>query len=137
MVEDDVQLIHRILSGDSEAFTALVRKHQKGVHALAWRRIGDFHFAEEITQDTFIRVYKHLPTLKDPSQFSGWLYVITNRLCNTWLQDNKSLIGSLEDVPMVEIQRSSYERYISEQYETDAREHRHELAKNFSKTAGE
>ena len=129
MVEDDVQLIHRILSGDSEAFTALVRKHQKGVHALAWRRIGDFHFAEEITQDTFIRVYKHLPTLKDPSQFSGWLYVITNRLCNTWLQDNKSLIGSLEDVPVVEIQRSSYERYISEQYETDAREHRYELAK--------
>ena len=129
MVEDDVQLIHRILSGDSEAFTALVRKHQKGVHALAWRRIGDFHFAEEITQDTFIRVYKHLPTLKDPSQFSGWLYVITNRLCNTWLQDNKSLIGSLEDVPVVEIQRSSYERYISEQYETDARDHRHELAK--------
>ena len=129
MIEDDVQLIHRILSGDSEAFTALVRKHQKSVHALAWRRIGDFHFAEEITQDTFIRVYKHLPTLKDPSQFSGWLYVITNRLCNTWLQDNKSLIGSLEDVPMVEIQRSSYERYISEQYETDARDHRHELAK--------
>ena len=129
MLEDDVQLIHRILSGDSEAFTALVRKHQKSVHALAWRRIGDFHFAEEITQDTFVRVYKHLPTLKDPSQFSGWLYVITNRLCNTWLQDNKSLIGSLEDVPVVEIQRSSYERYISEQYETDARDHRHELAK--------
>ena len=129
MVEDDVQLIRRILSGDSEAFTALVRKHQKGVHALAWRRIGDFHHAEEITQDTFVRVYKHLPKLKDPSQFSGWLYVITNRLCNTWLQEKKSLIGSLEDVPMVEIQRTSYERYISEQQETDAREHRHELVK--------
>ena len=129
MVEDDVQLIHRILSGDSEAFTALVKKHQKGVHALAWRRIGDFHHAEEITQDTFVRVYKHLPKLKDPSQFSGWLYVITNRLCNTWLQENKSLIGSLEDVPVVEVQRTSYERYISEQQETDAREHRHELVK--------
>ena len=37
MVEDDVQLIRKILSGDSKAFTALVRKHQKGVHALAWR----------------------------------------------------------------------------------------------------
>ena len=129
MVDDDVQLIRRILSGDSEAFTALVRKHQKGVHALAWRRIGDFHYAEEITQDTFVRVYKHLPKLKDPSQFSGWLYVITNRLCNTWLQEKKSLIESLEDVPVVEIHRTSYERYISEQQETDAREHRHELVK--------
>lgn len=129
MIEDDVQLIRKILSGDSEAFTALVKKHQKGVHALAWRRIGDFHHAEEITQDTFVRVYKHLPKLKDHNQFSGWLYVITNRLCNTWLQDKKSLIGSLEDVPVVEVHRTSYERYISEQHETDAREHRHELVK--------
>ena len=51
MVENDVQLIHRILSGDEAAFTALVRKYQKSVHALAWRKVGDFHFAEEITQD--------------------------------------------------------------------------------------
>ena len=129
MVEDDVQLIRRILSGDSEAFTALVRKHQKGVHALAWRRIGDFHYAQEITQDAFVRVYKHLPKLKDPKHFSGWLYVITDRLCNTWLEKNKSLIGSVEDISMVEIQRTPYERYISEQQATDAREHRHELVK--------
>ena len=129
MVEDDVQLIRRILSGDAEAFTALVTKHQKGVHALAWRKIGDFHYAEEITQDVFVRVYKYLSKLKDPSQFSGWLYVIANRLCNTWLQENKSLIGSLEDVPVAEIQRTSYERYISEQQERNARERSQDLVK--------
>ena len=129
MVEDDVQLIRRILSGDAEAFTALVRKYQKRVHALAWRKIGDFHYAEEITQDVFVRVYKHLPKLKDHGQFSGWLYVITDRLCSTWFQENKSLIGSVEDVPVVEIQRTSYERYISEQQEKDAREHRQDLVK--------
>ena len=129
MVEDDVQLIHRILSGDAEAFTALVRKHQKGVHALAWRKIGDFHYAEEVTQDVFVRVYKHLPQLKDHSLFSGWLYVIADRLCSTWLQENKSLIGSVEDVRVVEIQKTSYERYISEQQERDAREHRQDLVK--------
>lgn len=53
MIEEDVQLIHRILSGDDAAFTALVRKYQKSVHALAWRKIGDFHhanLAENITQ---------------------------------------------------------------------------------------
>ena len=58
MVDNDIQLIYRVLSGDDEAFTALVQKHQRGVHALAWRRVGDFHFAEEITQDTFLRVYR-------------------------------------------------------------------------------
>ena len=86
MIADDVQLIQKVLSGDDEAFTALVRKHQKSVHALAWRKVGDFHFAEEITQDAFLRAYKHLSTLKDPTQFSGWLYVITDRLCKNWLK---------------------------------------------------
>ena len=115
MVEDDVQLINKILAGDTEAFTTLVRKHQKSVHALAWRKIGDFHSAEEITQEVFLRVYKHLPKLKDPSQFSGWLYVITNRLCNTWLRKNKSLMESLEDVPMAEMEKTFYQHHMYRQ----------------------
>ena len=52
--EGDIQLIQRILSGDDTAFTILVQKHQKSIHAFIWRRVGDFHLAEEITQDTFV-----------------------------------------------------------------------------------
>lgn len=70
---DDVQLIHRVLSGDDVAFNTLIEKHQKSVHALVWRKVGDFHFAEKITQDTFLRAYKKLATLKNPHQFAGWL----------------------------------------------------------------
>lgn len=126
-MENDAQLIYKILSGDDEAFTALVRKHQKSTHALAWRRIGDFHFAEEIVQDAFLRAYKGLPKLKDPNQFPGWLYVITNRLCNDWLQKKKSEIKSVEDIPVVEMQRMSYERYMSEGHEKKAEESRQRL----------
>ena len=129
MIEDDVQLIHRILSGDDEAFTALVRKHQKSVHALAWRKIGDFHYAEEIAQDVFLRVYKELSTLKDSQQFSGWLYVITSRCCIAWLRKNKSAKRSLEMVEMEKIDRSSYSRYISELREAEASEYRYETVK--------
>ena len=130
MIEDDVQLIQKVLSGDDEAFTALVRKHQKSVHALAWRKVGDFHFAEEITQDAFLRAYEYLSTLKDPSQFSGWLYVITDRLCNNYLQNKKSDIQSLEDVPVIKMQKASYDRYMSEQNEREAHAHRQELVRN-------
>ena len=133
MVEDDVQLIRRVLSGDDEAFTTLVRKYQKSVHALAWRRVDDFHFAEEITQDVFLRIYKHLPKLKDPRQFSGWVYVTTNRLCNTWLKKNKSVIKSLEDVSMVEVEESSYSHYVSEKRQEEADEYRHELVRKLLK----
>ena len=129
MVEDDVQLIHKVLAGDDDAFTVLVRKHQQSVHALAWRRINDFQLAEEITQDTFLQAYKKLSTLKNPSQFSGWLYVITNRLCNKWFLKNKFTVKSIEDVSMEEIENIFYERYISEQNEEEARTHRHKLVR--------
>ena len=129
MIEDDVQLIHRILSGDNEAFTALVRKHQKSVHALAWRRVGDFHFAEEITQDTFLQVYQKLPTLKDPRQFSGWLYVIASRFCGQWMRKNRPALQSLETTAMDELDRSSYAHHVLEQREKEITEHRHELVK--------
>ena len=88
--ENDVQLIRSILSGDDAAFSTLVEKYQKSVHALVWRKIGDFHYAEEITQDTFLQAYKKLATLKNPNQFAGWLYVIANRLCLNWMRKKKT-----------------------------------------------
>ena len=66
MKNEDVELIQRVLGGDENAFSALVRKYQKPVHALVWRKIGDFHIAEEITQDAFLKAYKELATLKKP-----------------------------------------------------------------------
>ena len=128
--ENDVQLIYRILAGDNTAFNCLVEKYQKGVHALVWRKIGDFHYAEEITQDTFLRAYKNLPTLKDPNQFAGWLYVIANRLCIDWLRQQKTTMQSLEDTPVVEIDKASYAYHVSAQRQTETTEHHREIVKN-------
>ena len=129
MENNDVQLIQQILSGDEEAFTTLVRKHQKGIHALAWRKLGDFHIAEEITQDTFLQAYKKLSTLRNPNQFTGWLYVIANNLCKRWYQKNRPPIQSLEDTSMTKIDESSYIHYVSERRETETTEHHHETVK--------
>ncbi|RKU38103.1 hypothetical protein C6496_08085 [Candidatus Poribacteria bacterium] len=129
MLENDVQLIHRFLSGDDEAFSALVQRHQKSVHALAWRKVGDFHFAEEITQDVFLQVYKKLSTLKNPNQFVGWLYVIVNRLCINWLQRHRPPTQSLDNMPAEQIEEASYTRYVAEQLDLEITEHRHEIVK--------
>ncbi len=130
MLEDDVQLIHKILSGDDSAFSALVEKHQKGVHALIWRKIGDFHHAEELTQDVFLQVYRKLGTLKNPKRFAGWLYVIANRLSLNWIQRRKPTMESLEDTPPEEIEASSYTRYLTEARETEATEYHSEVVKS-------
>ena len=127
--ENDVQLIRRILSGNDEAFSVLVQKHQKSIHALAWRKVGDFHIAEEITQDTFLQVYKKLAQLKNPNQFAGWIYVIADRLCSKWLQKNKLAMQSLDDTPIEEIEEIAYTDYASDQRQTEVAEDRQELVK--------
>ena len=128
MIENSIKLLHRVLDGEEEAFTELVQKYQKKIHALAWRKIGDYHIAEEITQDIFLQVYKNLPTLKNPILFEGWLYVVTNRLCLNWLKKNKVERGHLsvqllEDTPPKEIVDSFYTQHQIEQREKEKVEH--------------
>ena len=132
--ESDAQLIDDILSGDDAAFNALVKKYQKSVHALVWRKIGDFHYAEEITQDTFLQAYKKLSTLKNPNLFAGWLYVIANRRCVKWLREQKPVPQSLETTPVNEIETSSYTRYVSEQHDINTIEDRRELVQKLLET---
>ena len=127
--KEDVQLIYDILSGNDDAFSTLVQKYQKSVHALAWRKIRDFHYAEEITQDTFLHAYQKLSTLKNPHQFAGWLYVIANRLCINWLQRHKSAMQSLEGTSVREVDKLTYERYVSDERESEATEQRYEIVK--------
>ena len=127
MERDDFELIHRILSGDEAAFSELVQKYQKSVHALAWRKIGDFHIAEEITQDTFLQAHKKLASLKNPSQFAGWLYVIADRRCKAWFRKKKLRTQSLEATSEETLEKAAYADYVCEQREDAAVAHRRQI----------
>ncbi len=120
MKNDDVELIQCSLTGDENAFAQLVKKYQKQVHALAWRKVGDFHIAEEITQDTFLQVYKKLSTLRDPRRFAGWLYRIAARQCHAWLRKKRIQTQALEDTDTELIEGGTYSQYIAEEQEKAA-----------------
>ena len=129
MEQKDAQLIQQVLQGDQEAFAILVNKYQKGVHALAWRKIGDFHIAQEITQDAFLRAYQKLETLKNHNLFGGWLYVIASRLCADWFEKKSLPEQSLEVTDMSEVNHVSYSRYVAQKQEAEADEKRREIVK--------
>ena len=114
MALHDTELIQRTLAGDESAFGFLVDKYKGSVHALAYRKLGDFHTAEEITQDTFLKAYQKLSTLKDPVRFPGWLYVIAARCCISWLRQNRLQTESFDNVKG-EMNAQSWTKY------TDAR----------------
>ncbi|MYA72434.1 sigma-70 family RNA polymerase sigma factor [Candidatus Poribacteria bacterium] len=127
MKQKDAELIQRILEGDQDAFTPLVNKYQKGVHALAWRKIGDFHIAQEITQDAFLKAYQKLGTLKSYELFGGWLYVIASNLCLDYLRKNPPPEQSLEVTDASEVNQVSYSRYIAGKQTAEADEARREV----------
>ena len=115
MKNNDIDLVRRILDGDETAFSTLVGKYQKQVHALAWRKIGDFHIAEEITQDTFLKAYQKLATLKKPHCLAGWLYVIATRCCQAWLRKKQIQTEPLDEIDSGEIEPEAYSRYVAEE----------------------
>ncbi len=123
MKNDDAELIQRVLAGDDNAFSVLVRKYQKQVHALAWRKIGDFHIAEEITQDTFLKAYKRLATLKKPQRFVSWLYVIAANRCSSWLRKKRlwtQPLEQLEETDNEQLQKATYSGFVVEENERTA-----------------
>ena len=129
MKNTDVELIQRILDGDDTAFSELVNKYQKSVHALAWRKVQDFHIAEDITQETFLRAYKRLSSLKDPHTFASWLYVIATNRCKTWLSKKRLWTQSLEDTHNAELEKATYSSYVSAENERVSVEAQREVVK--------
>ena len=129
MKNDDTQLIQRVLEGDDTAFSALVRKYQRSVHALAWRKVGDFHIAEDITQDAFLKAYQKLSMLKEPQSFASWLYVITANQCKAWLRKKRTWIQSLEDTSTTQLEKATYSGHIIEENERMTEETQREVVK--------
>ncbi|MCY3742272.1 MAG: RNA polymerase sigma factor [Candidatus Poribacteria bacterium] len=130
MRSDDVGLIHRILAGDENAFATLIEKYQRQVHALAFRKVGDFQTAEDITQETFLQVHQKLATLNDPTKFSGWIYAIANHLCIAWYRKNRLQTEALQEIYISEIETEAYSRYIAREHAKTTAEVQHDLVKS-------
>ena len=122
MRDNDAELIRRTLAGDETAFTMLVKKYRKHVHTLAWHKIGDFHIAEDITQETFLQVYRDLATLREPDRFPGWLYVVTNHRCIAWFRKNRLHVRLVEGINMAMKGEAAYSRYVADEQAKTATE---------------
>ncbi|MFC1719113.1 sigma-70 family RNA polymerase sigma factor [Candidatus Poribacteria bacterium] len=86
MRSDDETLVSRCLEGDQPAFAFLVNKYKEVVHAYAYRKVGDYQQAEDITQEVFIKAYRKLAQLRWPHRFQSWIYAITSNECKLWLR---------------------------------------------------
>ena len=131
MRNDDVALVRYTLAGDETAFATLVEKYQKQVHATAWRTIGDFHIAQDITQETFLKAHQKLATLKDPQRFSGWLNAIATRLCLAWFREKRLNVQLSENISSTTRGNDPYSGYLVGEQANEASQELREIVKKW------
>ena len=90
MRTEDGHIIQKCLDGDAAAFGLLVDKYKGSVYALAYAKLGDFHDAQDMTQEVFLKAYRKLRTLKRWDKFLSWLYAITSNSCKDFLRSKSS-----------------------------------------------
>lgn len=78
---DDRRLVRAAQKGDQTAFRQLVERYQRRVYQLALGMTKDADDAMDISQETFVRVHRYLPSFKGDSSFFTWTYRIAMNLC--------------------------------------------------------
>lgn len=76
-VENDWDLVRAHLAGDPDAFRRLYEKYGDKVFASAYRIVGEYHAAADLSQEIFVKIYHELGSFKFQSKFSTWLFRVT------------------------------------------------------------
>lgn len=85
--DGDVQAMLDASRGDSGCLAALIEKHYPGVRRYCRRHVRDTAVADELTQETFLRVYRSRFRYQASAKFTTWLYRIASNLVLNWLRD--------------------------------------------------
>jgi len=84
---DDSVVVRASLDGDERAFTELVVRYQTRLLNFVYRTIGDRERAEDLVQEVFVRVYRHLHRFDQAKKFSTWIYTIASNLAKNELRN--------------------------------------------------
>jgi RNA polymerase sigma-70 factor, ECF subfamily len=83
----DSVVVQRFLEGESRAFGELVGRYDKRLLNFVYRTIGDRERAQDLVQETFVRVYRHLHRFDQTKKFSTWIYTIAGNLAKNELRN--------------------------------------------------
>lgn len=92
MVDPDADIVERLARGDGRALADLMARHLSAIKSLAWYMVGDEMMAEDISQEVFIRAWKHAPVWQPgKAKFSTWLHRVAKNLCFDHLRKRKEI----------------------------------------------
>jgi RNA polymerase sigma-70 factor (ECF subfamily) len=99
--DPDLDLVRRTKGGDGKAYEELVLRHQRRTFNVAYRILGDYDEALDITQDAFIQAYRSIAGFREESRFSYWLLTIAVNLCRNrlrqWKRRSRNRTASIDE----------------------------------------
>ena len=91
---NDAELVEKYRAGAEKAFTILVQRHTGAVYSFVARYVGGGSEAEDIVQDVFVKVWKHLGRFDIQRNFRTWIFTIAKNTALDWLKKKKAITFS-------------------------------------------
>ena len=108
------ELVRRFIDGDSAAFTELVKRFEKRVYAIAYRMLGNHLDADEVTQETFVRIYEKRQEIKSADYFSSFVMRIATNYSIDLIRRKEKGFVPVDDISIVgELQKEADKRNVS------------------------
>ncbi|MBH5319594.1 sigma-70 family RNA polymerase sigma factor [Paenibacillus sp. GSMTC-2017] len=96
--KSDEQLVIEALSGNFDAFRSIVLRYSNALLSVAFHVARNYHNAQDITQEAFMKSYNQLHTLNEPSKLGSWLYSITSRTSHDFIRRKKTNLPFSDDI---------------------------------------
>ena len=106
MSGEEAGLVRRCLAGDEKAYRELVERYQAQIYSLALRMVRRAEDAEDLTQETFVRMFRALARYDPERPFAAWLFTIASRLCIDHIRRRK-----VSPISLTQRERDSEEEY--------------------------
>ncbi|WP_274364373.1 extracellular solute-binding protein [Paenibacillus thermotolerans] len=127
----DAELVKKALAGDVESFASLVRSYSNAVFTAAFQYVKDYHHAQDIAQEAFVRAWRNRMRIQDPEKFGKWLYTTTKRISIDWIRKSGKL-GQWSELDRAEIpaNQTTEDQAIQNERKAMLRDALHRLSEN-------
>jgi len=99
---NDQELITQFLKGDEKALELLIQKYLKPIYGYVFKFVQNQQDAEDLTQETFLKMWRNLKKFKKEKNFKSWLFTIAKNTCFDFLRKKKkNLALNLENLEII------------------------------------
>jgi RNA polymerase sigma-70 factor (ECF subfamily) len=100
VIEDELDLIERCLTGDRQAFHDVTLRYYRPVCGFLLRRLDQPDLVEDLAQETFLEALRNFQSGVRPRQLSSWLFGIAHNRCGQWLRRRRPRLFSPTEPPV-------------------------------------